>query len=237
VTPRQSWAHARRRIDCSLARRVAFRAWRAINPRSTAGLPWKRQGEHITFDWNGFVDAPNIPALFARHHYESALISSLLADRSISRSLEIGCGFGRLTPTFAALSDSHVAIDINADALAAARAAYPDLTFQLVDGEDLPFPDDSADLVATWTVLQHISPQKIDHALRELNRVLAPGGTILLCEETRNPDAPTYHSWHRDPSFYEEALAPLRLTYSSYIADIDRLPGLHSPGRVMLFEP
>jgi ubiquinone/menaquinone biosynthesis C-methylase UbiE len=225
------------RIDLSMFRRAAFRAWRQMNPSSAAGLQWKRQGEHITFDWDGFVDAPDIPTLFARHHYETALISRLLGGRTISRSLEIGCGFGRLSPTFAALSDAHVAIDINADALAAAQTAYPALAFQLVDGNDLPFPDASFDLVTTWTVLQHVSPDKIGHAFGELRRVLAPGGVILLCEETRNPDQATHHSWHRDASFYEQTLAPLSMTYSSYIEEIDRLPGFNSPGRVMLFEP
>jgi len=43
--------------------------------------------------------------------------------------------------------------------------------------------------------------------------------------------------WHRDPGFYEQALGPLNMTCSSYIQEIDRLPGLISPGRVMLFEP
>jgi ubiquinone/menaquinone biosynthesis C-methylase UbiE len=183
------------------------------------------------------VSAPDIPMLFARHHYETTLISRLLSAHSICRSLEIGCGFGRLSPTFAAQSDIHVAIDINAEALAAARAAYPYLTFQLVDGNDLPFPDDSFDLVTTWTVLQHIPPHKIDHALAEVLRVLAPSGIILLCEETREAGRPSRHSWHRHPGCYEQAFEPLNATYSSYIEEIDQLPGLVSPGRVMLFEP
>jgi|GEM_PF-3134768 SAM-dependent methyltransferase len=234
MTP--SFSRAAHNIDRarSLARRAAFRAWRQINPSSTAGLPWKRQGEHITFTWTGFVSAPSIPMLFARHHYETALINRLLRGHSISRSLEVGCGFGRLSPTFAARSDTHVPIDINPEALAEAQVAYPHLRFQLVDGNDLPFPDDSFDLVTTWSVLQHIPPHKIGHALAEIRRVLAPGGIILMCEETRNPGQPFRHVWHRDPGFYEQALGPLNMTCSSYIQEIDRLPGLISPGRVML---
>jgi ubiquinone/menaquinone biosynthesis C-methylase UbiE len=218
----------------SLARRALLRAWRMVNPRSVAGLAWKRQGEHITFKSHGFVAAPNIPLLFARHHYENQAIRVILAGHKFTRSLEIGCGFGRLSPTFASLSHEHVAVDINPAAIAAARAAYPTLRFETVDGRRLPFPDGSFDFVTTWTVLQHIPPEQIAATVAEVRRVLAPAGTVLLCEETRNPGAPSQHCWHRAPEFYQEAFAPLRLAHSSYIDEIDRLPGLASPGRVML---
>ena len=189
-----------------------------------------------TFEWDGFVAAPSIPMLFARHSYETALINRLLGDKNVQRSLEFGCGFGRLTPTFAGLSERHTAIDINPDALAAARAAYPDLEFSQSTGADLPFEDDAFDLVVTWTVLQHVPPRFIEATLAEIMRVTSPSGRVLLCEETRDAGAPSRRSWHREPAFYEQHLAPLSLVYSSYIEEIDRLPGLISPGRVMLFE-
>jgi SAM-dependent methyltransferase len=221
----------------ALTKRAVLRALRQLVPNSTAGLQWKRQGEHITFTPAGFVAAPDIPMLFARHHYETALIRRLLDGYCFSQSLEFGCGFGRLSPTFASLSARHVAVDINAEALAIARTAYPDLSFQLVDGDHVPFPDNAFELVVTWTVLQHVPPGKIAGTIAEIRRVLAPGGVVLLCEETRHAGQPSKHCWHRTTEFYEQALAPLRLTYSSYIEEIDRLPGLSSPGRVMLFVP
>lgn len=217
-------------------RRIGLAIWRRLNPSSTRGLTWKRQGDHITFDWAGFVAAPSIPLLFARHHYETQVIRDVLAERPVTRSLEFGCGYGRLTPTFAALSQQHTAIDINDEALAAARAAYPDLDFQLSEGGRLPFDDDSFDLVVSWTVLQHVRPDLIDGVLDDILRVLRPGGRILMCEETRNPGGQTRHSWHRERRFYEERLAPLTLTHASYIDAIDRVPGLVSPGEVMLFD-
>jgi SAM-dependent methyltransferase len=218
------------------ARRIATGVYRRINRNSTVGLPWKRHGDFVTFEWDGFVEAPSIPALFARHHYETSLIRRLLANKNVQRSLEFGCGYGRLSPTFASLSARHTAIDINPEALAAARAAYPDLDFQESSGGELPFADDTFDLVITWTVLQHVRPERIDGVLMEIMRVLAPEGRLLLCEETRDPGGKTRHSWHREPSFYEERFAPLHLAYSSYIDEIDRVPRLVSPGRVMLFE-
>lgn len=57
--------------------------------------------------------------------------------------------------------------------------------FQLKEGnaQSLPFPDDQFDLVTCQTVLIHVpEPQK---ALKEMKRVLKPGGT-LLCVEPNN---------------------------------------------------
>jgi SAM-dependent methyltransferase len=218
-------------------RRIATGVYRRINRNSTANLPWKAQGDFVTFEWDGFVDAPSIPALFARHHYEIARIRQLLADKNVQRSLELGCGYGRLSPTFASLSAHHTGIDINAEALAAARVAYPEIGFQLSSGSELAFADDTFDLVVTWTVLQHVRPERIDGVLSEITRVLSPEGRLLLCEETRDPGGKTRHSWHREPSFYEERLPTLVVTHSSYIDEVDRIPGMTSPGRVMLFEP
>jgi SAM-dependent methyltransferase len=217
-------------------RRIATGIYRRIKRNSTAGLPWRQQGDFVTFEWDGFVDAPSTPALFARHHYETARIRQLLADKDVQRSLEFGCGYGRLSPTFASLSARHIGVDINGEALAAARAAYPHLDFRQSNGGELAFPDDTFDLVVSWTVLQHVRPERIDDALRELLRVLRPEGRLLLCEETRDPGGGTRHCWHREPSFYEARVDSLSLTESSYIDEIDRISGIASPGRVMLFE-
>jgi SAM-dependent methyltransferase len=217
-------------------RRIATGIYRRLNRNSTLGLPWRHRGDFVTFRWHGFVAAPSIPLLFARHHYETVVIEQLLADKHVHRSLEFGCRFGRLTPTLVRLSGDHTAIDIDAEALAVARSAHPDLKFELFDGRRIPFDDDVFDLVVSWTVLQHVRSGLIEDVLAEILRVLVPNGRLLLCEETRSPGDPTRHSWHREPSFYEERLYPLRLTHSDYIREIDRIPELTSPGRVMLFE-
>ena len=182
------------------------------------------------------ADSPAL--LLARHNYEVACVRSLLRGKEIGRSLEVGCGYGRLTPTFAEMSAEHIAVDINSNALANARRAYPDCNFRTASATELPFSDSDFDLVTTWTVLQHIPPDRIGVACDELRRVLAPGGTLLICEETRHADqAPTRrpHTWHRRSEDYQQLLAPLQLIYSSDIEGISRLPDMESPGTVMVW--
>ncbi|MDQ3897255.1 MAG: class I SAM-dependent methyltransferase [Actinomycetota bacterium] len=209
----------------------------ALLRRALGRRTWIAQGDYVTFDLHGFVSAPSPPLLLARHHYETGCIRRVLGDRRVGDSLEVGCGFGRLTPLLASYSDHHEAVDINEQALAMARTCYPDLRFSLGSATSLPFQDDGFDLVSTWTVLQHIRPQLIEKAVTEIQRVRRPDGLLLLCEATRFPGGAGDGIWDRHRRFYEEAFSPLRLAEATYIAELDRIPGLATPGEVMLFVP
>jgi SAM-dependent methyltransferase len=203
------------------------------------GNNWVRlEDGSITFRETGFVVADSPSSLLARHNYEVACIRRLLRGKEIGRSLEVGCGYGRLTPTFAEFSADHTAVDINPDALAKARQAYPDYDFREASATELPFPDSQFDLVTTWTVLQHVPPDHIRAACDELRRVLAPGGMLLVCEATRFAGQPLPRQplmWYRHSEDYEQLFAPLEQTYSSDLAEISRLPGMESPGTVMVW--
>ena len=132
-------------------------------------------------------------------------------------------------------SDEHIAVDLNDEALAAAQAAYPSIDFRHGVADSLPFDEESFGLVVTWTVLQHIRPGRIELACAEMRRVLAPGATVLICEETRSPDDTGGHTWHRTVNAYERLMAPLDLVRHGLIEEIAAIPGMESPGEVMLF--
>jgi predicted SAM-dependent methyltransferase len=58
---------------------------------------------------------------------------------------------------------------------------FADADLQLDLREPLPFPDNSATLVYSEHVLEHfIYPREVHHLLREIHRVLAPGGMVKL---------------------------------------------------------
>ena len=61
------------------------------------------------------------------------------------------------------------------------RRSFADADVHLDLREDLPFPDGSASLVYSEHVLEHFTyPQEVQHIVREVGRILAPGGVFKL---------------------------------------------------------
>lgn len=92
------------------------------------------------------------------------------------RVLEIGCGTGQFAAsvTDAAPSVDYVATDASPVMVEATLSRGVDA--QRADAESLPFPDDSFDVVVAAWMLYHVSD--LAGALREVRRVLRPGGTF-----------------------------------------------------------
>lgn len=204
-----------------------------------------RQGEFVTFRPEGFVEANGPGSLLCRHYYEVMRLRrclGLMVEQGVQpgRSLEIGCGFGRLSPYIAEHFDHHTAVDINTWAVAEASQFYPKVSFSVASATELPFPDHSFDTVLTWTVLQHIPNSLVGKALNEIKRVAKPNSLIILCESTLyagKPEKGWQHTHDRFPEFYAESLSPRKLIVSEFISELDRIPSLGSPGRLMVFGP
>ena len=127
----------------------------------------------------------SIPALYDRHlgpvffePYALDLVGRLPA--SARRVLEIAAGTGRVTRHLAAKVDELVATDLNEAMLAIAREALPDpkIEWRVADMQALPFVDDSFDAVVGQFGLM-FAPDKAA-VIRELRRVVRPGGSVLL---------------------------------------------------------
>jgi SAM-dependent methyltransferase len=97
--------------------------------------------------------------------------SSLLGQFQSTRFLEIGCGEGFLLASLNA--GEKFAVDLSAEAIKRAQTkTHAD--FSLALAERLPFPAESFDLIASVGVMDHFL--EIDLAMREIRRVLKPGG-------------------------------------------------------------
>jgi ubiquinone/menaquinone biosynthesis C-methylase UbiE len=96
--------------------------------------------------------------------------------------LEVGCGSGFAVQLFAEAGARVTAVDLTDWAVATTRARLDafglDAEVRRADGEDLPFADDSFDLVFSWGVIHHSSD--MEAALSELVRVCRPGGRLVL---------------------------------------------------------
>lgn len=100
--------------------------------------------------------------------------------------LEFGCNVGASAILFATLGARVTAIDIAPDVVELARLnahryGLDDIDFRHVaDTRRLPFDDGSFQMVSCNSVLEYIPPAMLPAVQREIDRVLAPGGTILV---------------------------------------------------------
>lgn len=97
------------------------------------------------------------------------------------RVLELGCGTAYFTRELAATGAIITAIDISPELLRAARdnCDARNVTFEIQNAYALSYSDNIFDLVVGSSVLHHL---EIDRALREIFRVLKPGGMICFTE-------------------------------------------------------
>lgn len=103
------------------------------------------------------------------------LAESLLASGKV---LDVGCGTGRFLSALPARYDRS-GIDVSAKMLDYAR--QKGLEVEQASSAELPFGDDSFDLVATFAVLHHlIDPEVVRASLGEMVRVARPGGAVIV---------------------------------------------------------
>jgi SAM-dependent methyltransferase len=106
------------------------------------------------------------------------LIAEALDGRPTPRVLDAGCGTGCNLRMLAAL-DGGIGIDVNRIGLGYARAAgLGRLARATVTA--LPFPDGAFDLVTSFDVLYALAEADAQRAIREMARVLKPGGTLIV---------------------------------------------------------
>jgi SAM-dependent methyltransferase len=120
-----------------------------------------------------------------RDHWWFVALRELVADTVTarvplrSRILDVGCSTGHV---IAEIPDEYerTGADINADAIRLARAARPDIRFVEAPVEHLPFEDGSFDGALAFDVLSDRGVEDEAVALREIRRVLRPGGILLV---------------------------------------------------------
>jgi SAM-dependent methyltransferase len=101
--------------------------------------------------------------------------------------VDLGAGTGKLTRALVAMGHRVTAVEPLPEMLAHVHAAAPEATVVMGGAESMPLPAGSADVI---TVAQAF--HWFDHgpALREIARVLRPGGRIALVWNTRDEGEP-----------------------------------------------
>jgi ubiquinone/menaquinone biosynthesis C-methylase UbiE len=103
------------------------------------------------------------------------------------RVLDVGCGDGYLTRLVAARvgpDGSVLGVDPSTEAITRARQLTRQRNRTYREGSALAIdaPDDSYDVLVSTLMLHHLDEPDRPRALREMRRVLRPGGSLLLAE-------------------------------------------------------
>jgi ubiquinone/menaquinone biosynthesis C-methylase UbiE len=114
------------------------------------------------------------------------------AARRADRVLDVATGGGHTALAFASIASRVVACDLTEAMLAAARAHVrsrggANIEFVAGDAGALPFRDESFDVVTCRTAAHHFSD--VAAAVRQIHRVLRPGGSLLLQDILGHDDA------------------------------------------------
>ena len=133
-------------------------------------------------------------------------------DPRAMRVLEIGCGAGRITRALAEVFGEVHGVDISGEMLRVARellAGSPNAFVHQNNGMDLRVLGElEFDFAFSFIVFQHIPSQAvIESYVREVHRVLRPGGLFKFQVEGVPGKAPRNDTWFGAPFSAPEALA------------------------------
>jgi SAM-dependent methyltransferase len=139
------------------------RRWQDLRGGTLQHTSYGRPGTRVVLDWQ-----------FSR-------IAEALRLESNMRVLDLGCGVGHLLSWFTMPGRYH-GLDLSLVSLRSARAAKPSLRLALGDAEQLPYRDDCFHRIVCNGSAHHFVDKH--SAFREMYRVLAPGGRLVLFEPT-----------------------------------------------------
>ncbi len=169
----------------------------------------------------------DFPAFALRTYLEQAGVRRFLARASAGRRLraaaEVGCGYGRLLPVLSEFAERVAGFERQPEFAAEATRLHPTAEISRVTSlANLPARDGSFEFVLTFTVFQHLVDTVAAKVAAEVVRIRAPGGHVLICEETdpeqvsgdvRNESG--ICTIGRSAGSYARLLAPLRLLEST----------------------
>lgn len=112
-----------------------------------------------------------------------------LAIAKDSKILDLCCGSGQSTKFLVQHSLDVTGLDVSPVSLARAAQNVPQAKYVEGLAEEMPLADQSFDLVHTSAALHEMSPEQLEAILREVDRILKPGGKFVLTDfhQATNP--------------------------------------------------
>ena len=159
----------------------------------------------------GSVNADLLNEHLCRYRFAQLLVE----DKVV---LDIGSGVGYGSKILAEKASAVLAVDRSEEAVRYAREEYAGENVEMVvgDGHDLPLAGHSVDVVVSFELIEHLRSQKAH--LRELDRVLKPGGLTVISTPNRifySQESNQANPFHTHEFDFQEFLTFLKSVFSS----------------------
>lgn len=99
-----------------------------------------------------------------------------------TKILDLCCGSGQATGVLVKYSQNVTGLDASPLSLKRALQNVPQAEYVEAFAEKIPFPDNSFDLVHTSAALHEMEPMQLGQIIKEVYRVLKPGGIFTLVD-------------------------------------------------------
>ena len=136
-------------------------------------------GERLTTDVGGQIEM--------EHFHRYFLARSLARGLTV---LDVACGEGYGSAYLSQVAESVIGVDIDAASVEHAKANYgrSNIDFRVGSALELPVPSASVDLVVSFETIEHFYDH--DTFLKEVKRVLKPGGLFMVSTPERDIYSP-----------------------------------------------
>jgi ubiquinone/menaquinone biosynthesis C-methylase UbiE len=143
-------------------------------------------------EWH--IDPPSAKIVDA---WNFANLKNFLKNKHLNKSLELGCGTGRLANSLFQISNEVYGVDLSQEVLKIAKQKYPKLNLECSEVINLPYPDNYFDMVIINGSLHHFFA--VEKTFKEAHRVLKAGGAFVLLGEPNSeflkPYNPFFYTW------------------------------------------
>lgn len=110
--------------------------------------------------------------------FEGDLFLKLVGDIKGKKVLDVGAGTGRIIHNLNMAGGEVTAVDLSENMLKVLKKKFPRIEAKQGDIEELPFEDETFDVVVATFVIVHL--RELQDAFDEVYRVLKPGGVFIV---------------------------------------------------------
>ncbi len=166
----------------------------------TSGASSKEQNandERLRLEFNDWAKAGRGPSMEKGHRPVGEQAIELMGIGSSARVIDVGCGSGWASLLMAAIAHEGrvVGIDVSDEMVRLARdtsQGCSNVEFRVASAEDLPFDDGAFTRAFSMESIYYYAD--MPRALKEIRRVLQPGGRFITVVDLYEENKPT-HQW------------------------------------------